>query len=143
MLYNGVTGCIAEQMNVVAMKVSATHDANLLSTVCSEWERQKTFLRSIDDVLMYLVRGPQGCRTPIACAIPVNFRVCTQLRYLPHGIQDRNYVQNERKRRIYDVGIIAFRDCVIRHPNVRGRMRQVGAFLLHDVCYIAGPVLQL
>ena len=57
MLYNGVTGVIVEHMNAVAAKVSATHDANLLLTVCSEWERQKTFLRSIDDVLMYLVRA--------------------------------------------------------------------------------------
>jgi hypothetical protein len=55
MLYNGVTHCIVEQMTLVAANVSATHDSNLVATVCSEWDRQKTFMRSIDDVLMYLV----------------------------------------------------------------------------------------
>lgn len=38
---------------------------------------------------------------------------------------DRTYVEQQRKMKIYDYGLILFRDGIARHPAVKDRLREI------------------
>ncbi len=139
MLYKGITATIEVHMQGVAAHVSVTHDTNLLAVLFEAWEKQKKFLRSISDVLMYLVRCASSW-----CPSPTALSVASPWRHALSSAQDRNYVQHFNKRSVYDVGILYFRDFVIRHANVRSRMREVrdvALFVCWTVCVLTRSLM--
>jgi hypothetical protein len=126
---------------------SVVHTATidrLLEVIVREWEQHKLIMTMIRDILMYMVRTPVDVsRERAHASLCISVDVTTALVSLPCswgltiGViralrcdpalppQDKTYCRTQKKVPVYDMGLLLFRDHVVKDGGVTGKLKQI------------------
>jgi len=122
MLYTGVKECVVTKLRDTARIVASAATERLIEESVAQWDTHRKIMGMIADVLMYLVRLRFAVRSPYLLSLSVS--ACA----LQHAIgdkQDKNVNKVEKRTPTYPMGIMLFRDEVLRSTSIRDRLRGV------------------
>lgn len=109
-LYNGLKEVVTEHLEKkVRKEVTDSLNNDFLHTLNEAWNDHQTSMVMIRDILMYMV----------SCPSSFYHLFLTNLIFL----QDRVYVQQNNVENVYNLGLILFRDHIVRYGNISDHLR--------------------
>lgn len=122
LLYRGVCECVRDHLANVAADVSSKADEQLLEGISTAWSEHQQTMLMVRDILMYMDRTycQQGnkvlssaCHSNMLPRLKMNTSLTLCVAYFFPQVK------------IYDHGLIIFRDTIARNPNVKVRLRNL------------------
>jgi hypothetical protein len=118
LLYDGVSDAVADKLHEMIARVVETHSDLLVVRLVEVWDQHKLIMTMIRDILMYMVRGVPSCMVVLDWNQAMTTTGCTVCECVVVWLcQDKTFCKLQKKTPVYDMGLLQFRDKMVRYLN--------------------------